>query len=85
MAQQVHPILTATLFHRSKQLHPHPKLVGFGFERLILLYGHNVKFDAKAILRSCVAGGLCEMFLSTVTGFCDTYSLLKEIVPGLKS
>ena len=38
------------------------------FERPILLYGHNVKFDAKAILRSCVAAGLCEMFLSTVTG-----------------
>ena len=55
------------------------------FERPILLHGHNVKFDAKAILRSCVAAGLCEMFLSTVTGFCDTYSLFKEIVPGQKS
>ena len=32
-----------------------------------------------------MAAGLCEMILSTVTGFCDTYSLFKEIVPGQKS
>ena len=27
------------------------------FERPILLHGNNVKFDAEAILRSCVAAG----------------------------
>ena len=55
------------------------------FEKPILLYGHNVRFGGKAILRSCAAAGFCEMFLSTVTGFGDTYSLFKDIVPGQKS
>ena len=32
-----------------------------------------------------MAADLCELFLSTVTGFCDTYSPFMEIVPSQKS
>ena len=51
----------------------------------VVLHGHNVKFDAKVILRSCTEAGLRDTFFSVVVGFCDTLPLLKKLLPGQRS
>ena len=48
----------------------------------VILYGHNVQFDAKALLRSCQQTGFEKTLLENVVGFTDTLPLLKSVMPN---
>ena len=52
------------------------------FEKPVLLYGHNVKFDAKTLVRACCKVDLVEKLKTAVVGFSDTVPIFKTILPN---
>ena len=44
--------------------------------------GHNVKFDAKALVRACRKVDLVEKLKTAVVGFSDTVPIFKTILPN---
>ena len=52
------------------------------FEKPVLLYGHNVKFDAKALVRACRKVDLVEKLKTAVVGFSNTVLIFKPILPN---
>ena len=52
------------------------------FEKPVLLYGHNVKFDAKALVRACCKVDLVEKLKTAVVGFSNTVLIFKTILPN---
>ena len=50
-----------------------------------LLFAHNAPFDARMLMFNCLQHGLSDLVQSTLTGFCDTLRLFREVLPDQKS
>ena len=51
------------------------------FEKPVILYGHSVKFDVKALVRAYRKVDLVEKLKTAVVGFSDTVPIFKTILP----
>ncbi|XP_052212334.1 protein PML-like isoform X3 [Dreissena polymorpha] len=52
----------------------------------VILVGHNIEsFDCKVLLHAIHSCGKMFEFQQNICGFLDTYKLLKEILPNMKS
>ena len=52
------------------------------FEKPVLSYGHNGKFDEKALVRACCKVDLVEKLKKAVVGFSNTVPIFKTILPN---
>ena len=48
----------------------------------MLLYSHNVQFDAKALVRACGKVDLVEKLKTAIVGFSDTVPIFRTSLPN---
>ena len=52
------------------------------FDESEILYGHNVKFDSKALFQACRKVGFVESYKDAIVGFSDTLSTFYPVWQG---